>query len=75
MRGGAKMGQVGSKKSKLISILSCDAGLKSPHIPVPPPLQGRKNLCGAKQGGMGQAKRGEIDILDHEVLRITKLTP
>ena len=60
MWGGA--GRVGSKKSKLISAPPRGAGLKSPLIPAPLPLQGRENPRGAKWGRVSQAGRGKIVI-------------
>ena len=41
------------------------AGLKSCPIPTSPPLQGGKNPCGAKRGGVGLAGRGKITILKY----------
>ena len=55
-------GWVRSKKSKLIPVPPCDAGLKSYPIPTPSPLQDGKNLCGAKQRGMGQTRWDKIVI-------------
>ena len=37
-------------------------GLKSHPIPAPLPLWGGENPHRAKQGGVGQARRGKIDI-------------
>ena len=65
------VGQVGSKKSKLIPTQPRGAGLKFCHIPAslrscpiptPPPLWGGENSHGAKWGGAGQAGRGKIAI-------------
>ena len=55
-RGGAgtrrgKVGQGESKNSKPISVPSHGAGLKSCPIPTRPPLRGRENPHGVKQGG------------------------
>ena len=52
----------GFKKSKSISVLPRDAGLKSRPIPAPSPSWGGKNPRRAKQGGVGQARRGKIVI-------------
>ena len=52
MRGKAKW--VGSKKSKPITILPCDARLKFLPISTPPPLQSEKNLHGAKRKCAGK---------------------
>ena len=52
----AGMGRFGSKKSKPISAPPHAVRLKSPLIPAPLPLQGRKNPCGMKWGGAGQAR-------------------
>ena len=47
-----RVGRVGSKKSKPIPILARGAGQKSGPIPIPPPLQSKKNPRGAKRGGV-----------------------
>ena len=60
MRG--KAGQVVSKMFKPIPAPPRGVGLKSSPIPVPPPLRGGENPCGAKRGGLGQAGRGKIAI-------------
>ena len=41
-----KVGWGESKKSKLIPLLPRGAGLKSPPIPVPPPLRGERSREG-----------------------------
>ena len=56
------MGQVRSKKSKLIPAHPYGAGLKSRLIPTPPPLWDGENPHGIKQGEVGQARRGKIAI-------------
>ena len=50
MRGRVGMGQVRSKKSKLIPAHPYGAGLKSRLIPAPPPLWDGENPHGIKQG-------------------------
>lgn len=44
------------------SILFRGAGLKFYPIPALSPLQGKENLCGAKQGETGHAGWGNIAI-------------
>ena len=56
------MGQVRSKKSKLILTHPYGAELKSRLIPAPPPLWDGENPHGIKQGEVGQAGRGKIVI-------------
>ena len=62
----------GSKKSKPIPTLPRGAGLKSCPIPTPPPLRGRENPHGAKQGGAGQNCHPQTACL-HQSLKFTPI--
>ena len=55
-------GRGGSKKCKPIPIPPRGSGLKSRPILAPPPLRGRENPHGAKQGEAGQVGWGKIVI-------------
>ena len=57
-----------SKKCKPIPTPPRGVRLKSRPIPAPPPLQGKENPHGVKQGGAGQAGRGKIAIPKLHVL-------